>query len=294
MIKFGFIAAGLLIAIAAQADTITSTGSLTVVPSNFQSTTGTSSTPFWNNNSIDGANMNVGDYLTGSNPAMGSTDYLGAGSGDYLSTGGSATNFTFLQSAVTVQATLLFTDAPSNYSFAGQGFVGTQIGLYNVADPSQNETLFASGTLYNINVPNGIINNNVTPQTPVTVSTWANYGVYAYTCWFNANGSPYCNMFYSNAGLDWSGTNQHFAVFENPQSPNTFYIGFEDGLNPTTEGYGDFNDVIFKLQTTQNQTINIADDGPPAVTPEPATWSILGLGLAGLVVFKRFKSSRTR
>jgi Domain of unknown function (DUF4114) len=293
MKTFAIFAAGLMIAIGAQADTISSTGNLTTVPGNFQSTTGTSSTPFWNNNSVDGANMNVGDYLTGSNPAMGNTDYLGAGLGDYLSTAGSAANFTFLQSAVTVQATLLFTDAPSNYGYAVPGFVGTQIGLYNVANPSQNETLFSAGTLYNINAPNGIFNNNVTPQTPETVGTWANYGIYAYTCWFNANG-PYCNMFYSNAALNWSGTNQHFALFENPQSPNTFYIGFEDGVNSTTEGTGDYNDVIFKLQTTQNQTVNIADDGPSTVTPEPSTWSILGIGLAGLVIFKRVKPSRAR
>ena len=279
------------------ADTISSTGSLVSVPANFQATTGSGGASFWNNNSVDGANMNVEDYLTGSNPAMGSTDYLGAGFGDYLSTGGSATNFTFLQSALSVQATLLFTDSPANYTYGFPGFIGTQIGLYNVADPSQNETLFAGGTLYNLNAPNGIFNNNVNPQTPVTVGNWANYGVYAYACWFSTYPTPSCNMFYSNAALNSTGTSQHFALFENPQDPNTFYIGFEDGIYPSVEGQGDYNDVIFKLQTTQNQTFNIQtfnilDQGPLTVTPEPATWSVLGLGLAGLVVFKRFKSSR--
>ena len=110
MKTFGIIGAGLLMTIAAMADTISSTGTLVSVPANFQSTTGTSSTPFWNNNSTDGANLNVGDFLTGSNPVMGNTDYLGSGFGDYLSTGGAgpdSPNFTFLQSAVTVQGTLL-------------------------------------------------------------------------------------------------------------------------------------------------------------------------------------------
>jgi hypothetical protein len=168
--------------------------------------------------------------------------------------------------------------------------VGTQIGLYDVANPTINETLFAAGTLWNFGNPNGIFNNNVTPQAPVTVGSWSNYGVYAYTCGYNPNGVPYCNMFYSNSALNWGDPNhQHFSLMENPQTPNTYYIGFENNLGlSATEGYGDYNDVIFKLQTTQNQTLNITDDGPPAVAPEPATWSILGLGLAGLVVVRRF------
>jgi uncharacterized protein DUF4114 len=290
MKTFGIIGAGLLMTIAAMADTISSTGSLVGVPGNFQSTTATSSTPFWNNYSNDGANMNVGDFLTGSNPAMSNVNYLAPGLGDYLSTGGAgpdSPNFTFLQSAVTVQGTLLYTNAPSNYTYDFPGFAGTQIGFYNAADPSQNEVLFASGTLYNTAAGNGIFN---TPQSPVTLNTWANYGIYAYTCWFNRSTfQPDCNMFYSNAALNTSGTNkQHFALFENPQSPNTFYIGFEDGVNGN-EGYGDFNDVIFKLQTTQNPNngLGITSEVPPAVTPEPATFSVLGIGLVTLGLFRR-------
>jgi hypothetical protein len=287
MKTFGMIAAGLLITIGAQADTISSTGILLPVPANFQSQTGFG-VQFWNNSSIEGSNMNVGDYLTGSNPFMGATDYLGtAGNfGDYLSADGTAApSFSFVQSAVTVQARLLFSYSQANDTYDYPGFAGTQIGLYNVANPAQNVTLFASGTLYNQNDPNGILNNNVTPQTPVTAGTWANYGIYASTCWFTPIGDPSCNTFYSGANL------QQFSLFENPQSPNTFYVGFEDGVY----GSKDYNDVIFQLQTTQNQTqiFTGSDDGPPApVVPEPSTWSILGLGLAGLVVFKRLKRSR--
>jgi hypothetical protein len=291
MKTFGIIAAGVLIAIGAQADTINSTGSLVSVPANFPSTTGT---PFWNHNSVDYPNMNIGYFLTG-NSGMGSTDYLGSGLGDFLSTGGAnpnAPNFTFVQSAVTAQATLLFSDSAANNTYNYPGFLGTQIGLYNVANPAVNETLFASGTLYNTNSSNGIFNNNATPQTPVTVGTWANYGIYAYTCWFN--GGVSCNMFYSNAALNWDNPNyEHFALFQDPQNPYTYYIGFEDGITSSVSGQGDYNDVIFKLQTTQNQALNITDDGgPQTVTPEPATWSIIGLGLAGLVVFKRIKPSQ--
>jgi hypothetical protein len=69
-------------------------------------------------------------------------------------------------------------------------------------------------------------------------------------------------------------TRQHFAVFQNPQSPTTYYIAFEDsrGWN-NTEAYGDYNDVIFKLQTTH--------------MPEPATWTAMGLGLLGIGLLRR-------
>jgi hypothetical protein len=101
-------------------------------------------------------------------------------------------------------------------------------------------------------------------------------------------------MYYSDATLNHSTdpNHQHFALFEDPANPYTYYIGFEDnrGLN-ATEGYGDYNDVIFRFQTTE--VFHPAGHfSPTTVTPEPATWSILGLGLAGLVAFKRFKPSR--
>ncbi len=115
----------------------------------------------------------------------------------------------------------------------------------------------------------------------MTVGTFADYGVYATTCGFNPNGSIYCDMFYSNAALDPNdeSTNQHFSLFQSAQNPELYFVGFEDsrGWN-TTEGYGDFNDVIFKLQT--DTPFNI-----PVVTPgtgdllDPGT----GTGWTGIV-----------
>jgi len=299
MKAFGIIAAGLLISSAAMADIINSPGStLAGVPQNFQSTTGTSSTPFWNNNSVDGQNMNVGAFLTGSNPVLGTTNYLGTGAnfGDYLSTGGpgpDAPNFTFSQSGSLIQATLLFSDGQSNYPYNSMGMVGNQIGLYDLADPNINETLFATGTLWNSGAPNGIINNNVTPQAPIIVGSWSNYGIYSYTCGYDS-GAPYCHVYYSNSALNWGDPNyQHFSMFQNPETPYTYYIGFEENLWPNAaEGYGDYNDVIFKLQTTQLQPVNTTDGIAPTVTPEPPTFSVLGLGLITLGLLRRRASVR--
>jgi hypothetical protein len=285
MKTYGIIAAAILIPAAAMADTIVSPDAAFLgVPGTFQSTTGVSG-PYWNNKSSDGTNMNAGDFLTGMNAAMGSTDYLGTGGafGNYLSTGAAGldatSDFSFISNATSAQVLLLYSNAGANYSS-----YGTEIGMYNLQDPSQKQVLFAHGTLYNPDpASGGVYDNDLSPQTPFTVHPTTTYGIYATSCGFNSNGSIYCDTYYSDSSLDQSteATRQHFAVFQNPEAPLTYYIAFEDsrGWN-NIEGYGDYNDDIFSLQTTHAPNL-------PTATPEPSTWTALGLGLVGIGLLRR-------
>src|SRR5438552_15048867 len=106
MKKFAVFATVILIPAGAWADIITSPGAGFVsVPVTFPSTTRSGTAPFWNNTSLDGMNMNAGDFLGRVNFSLGNTDYLSSSGGivSHLSTAASRlhapTHLSHLQTA---------------------------------------------------------------------------------------------------------------------------------------------------------------------------------------------------
>ena len=270
----------------ALADTI-SGGVFNGVPSNFNTTTpgpGVQGNPFWNDASLDGLNLNVGYILAGANAGAGlNTNFLtnNATAGNYLAASGGSPNavnsFNLVREALSVTVTLLYSNSAANQVKTGI-FASKTVGFYDTScvDPTLSA---CRQVLYNGNIADvsnltagGQVNNNVS-------TAFANYGLFMTTCLGSTAGS--CYTAYSNSALNGSGetAHQHFALFQNAQNSRLYYIGIEDGLaNNATEVFGDFNDVVLQISTSA-----------VASTPEPATLSIVGLGLLGLGLVRRVR-----
>ena len=90
---------------------------------------------------------------------------------------------------------------------------------------------------------------------------------------------PVCSQtdtFFSNSALDNApgdtSAHQHFALFGNATDINVFYLGSEDWFGNPMEGNGDFNDMVFKINSD--------------AVPEPTTFALLGIGLLSLALVR--------
>jgi len=264
-----------LVSSVAQAVTITENGgapSFTAFPGNLATGLG-SGTPYWDNHSNDGGGA-------GSN--TGNIGYCLTGTGTCTPQPGNVSPTSYLSQTVGAGPDTP-NDSPTSFNFTGfTSLVITVVGLHTT---DNNQTV----GIYNASTGVGSDTNVFTA--PITLgSVSANEGAFATNLGFYlSKGCCTGTTWYTNDALNANGTtgdpagHQHFALFTTANA-NVFYLGIEDWVANAapSEGLGDYNDVILKLDFTSAQGV-----------PEPATFALMGAGLLGLG-YARFRSRKNR
>jgi hypothetical protein len=275
---------------------------------------------FWNNTSADTVNgsnaANVGNFLsdTGAFALNGNVtsgcstcgvNYMAGGGQMYVNSGNTpnfVSNLNFKGVTAPVTIALLYANNPSNSL--------TTFGIYDANNPTTNHLVLQNaGTNLNGDIgatyTSGELFSGATDLGGYSLtsgSPYANWGLFVTTCQDSqATSDTQCAAegqlvtFYMGApsqeGSDFTNdaTHQHFAFFQAGTNADQFYAGVEEtaftAANPTipTEGYGDFNDLVFGIHTSATSTTT--------PTPEPATIFTTALGIGGVLLQMRRRRS---
>ena len=237
-------------------------------------------TPFWNNWSTDTGtggshDMNIGYMLSDTGGFAGTPGVLGTdGVAEALlgPSGSDPTSFTFTETGNSYTTQVL--GAYSNMNIQNDDSAGTVFGWYYIDPNTQQPVLLPLYSALGFATTPGA----VTDFSHGLPSGVTQYGFFATVCYGATCNAQDQETFFTDSSLNTGvlgasavGVN-HFALFSlNSSATNNYVIGFKDGP-VTTEGLGDFNDIVVEVADP-------FDFPPPTDTPEPATMSTIGFGL---------------
>lgn len=175
-------------------------------------------TPYWDNNSLDGAQMNIGYFLSGtggftSPPSPGITpDWWGNADG--------SADLNFYFNSPLPQVVEMYIEVAGNSNI-------NELWWYDVTNPSNGGQIFPG--------PVGAGSVVVFSPTP-------NFGLYIKT----ASGTEYYTESMLNPVAEQE--HQHFALFK--EAHGVYWIGIEDKPADSGEGSdGDYNDMVIRMTT---------------------------------------------